>query len=161
MKSIWVVCGGVSSEHGISIQSARSVVKALCSANFHAEVVYITLSGQWHHMTAADFLTEGPEAVILNRRSNILVLRPGHHKKWWCEDKPNIELKCDCIFPLVHGSQGEDGTLQGVFNLLDVPFVGSDVIGSAACMAKHVAKDILRSHQISVVPDVVLTSLNR
>jgi D-alanine-D-alanine ligase len=161
VKSIWVICGGVSSEHDISIQSAHNIVTALCLASFQTHVVYINLAGQWHYMSATDFLQDGPKAVILSQRSSILVLRPGHEKVWWCEDKPDLDLNCDCVFPMVHGAQGEDGALQGLFNILDVPFVGSDIVGSAVCMAKHVAKDILRSYHIPVVPGVVLTSQNR
>ena len=65
------------------------------------------------------------------------------------------------VFPIVHGAQGEDGVLQGFLNILNVPFVGSDVLGASLCMAKHVAKDVLRSHQIPVVPGLTAYSWNR
>lgn len=67
----------------------------------------------------------------------------------------------DVIFPIVHGTLGEDGSLQGMLRVANLPFVGSDVLGSAACMDKDVTKRLLRDAGLNIAPFVTLTRANR
>ncbi len=67
----------------------------------------------------------------------------------------------DVVFPIVHGTLGEDGSLQGMLRMANLPFVGSDVLGSAACMDKDVTKRLLRDAGLNIAPFVTLTRANR
>jgi D-alanine-D-alanine ligase len=109
-----VLAGGRSSEHEVSQASAASVRDGLAQAGHDVVAVELARDGTWWH--------EGEE----------LALRPGRGL-----------LDCDVVFPVLHGPYGEDGTVQGLLELLDVPYVGSGVMASAVCMDKVVFKELM------------------
>jgi D-alanine-D-alanine ligase len=109
-----VLAGGRSSEHEVSQSSAASVRAGLAQAGHDVVAVDLARDGTWWH--------EGEE----------LALRPGRGL-----------LDCDVVFPVLHGPYGEDGTVQGLLELLDVPYVGSGVMASAVCMDKVVFKELM------------------
>jgi D-alanine-D-alanine ligase len=109
-----VLAGGRSSEHDVSRDSAASVAAGLREAGHEVVVVDLARDGTWS--------CAGEEVV----------LRPGRGL-----------LGCDCAFPVLHGPFGEDGTVQGLLELLDVPYVGSGVMASAVCMDKVVFKELM------------------
>jgi D-alanine-D-alanine ligase len=111
---IAVLCGGRSSEHDISRAGGASVARGLRSAGHEVVEVTLTRAGTWLH--------EGAE----------LELRAGRGL-----------LGADAVFPVLHGPFGEDGTVQGLLEMLDVPYVGSGVLASAACLDKVVAKELM------------------
>jgi D-alanine-D-alanine ligase len=160
VKSIWVICGGKSSEHDISISSARNVVPALVDAAFSVSVVYIDRLGAWYHLSSECFMqSTNLNGIDISQAQRLAVL-PGAVRSFYKLDQPQESLVCDVVFSLVHGGQGEDGDLQGFLNCLSVPFVGSDVLGSSICMAKHVTKALLDSAGIATVPGVVVNRGN-
>jgi D-alanine-D-alanine ligase len=158
VKTIWVICGGVSPEHDISILSAKNIVKTLLASDYSLGVVYIDRVGRWFYCDAQDFLTTELSILVVHQQLCRLLMTPGSPQTWQCVDRPDIQLHCDVVFPIVHGIQGEDGSLQGLFNVLNIPYVGSDVMASAVCMAKHIAKDVLRSHGLPVVAGAAMRS---
>ena len=109
-----VVCGGRSSEHDVSLSSGASVREGVAAAGHEVLDVRIARSGAWQHDGAT------------------LSLQPGQGL-----------LGADAVFPVLHGPFGEDGTVQGLLELLDVPYVGAGVLASAACMDKVVFKDLM------------------
>jgi D-alanine-D-alanine ligase len=117
-----VLRGGRSSEHAVSLRSGASVADGLRVAGHDVVVVDLATDGTWS--------CDGEE----------IVLRPGRGL-----------LDCDAVFPVLHGPFGEDGTVQGLLELLDVAYVGSGVLASAACMDKVVFKDLMA---IAGIPQV-------
>jgi D-alanine-D-alanine ligase len=117
-----VLAGGRSSEHDVSLASAASVREALRDAGHDVRAVDLATDGTWSH--------EGEE----------LALRPGQGL-----------LDAGVVFPVLHGPFGEDGTVQGLLELLDVPYVGSGVAASAVCMDKLLLKDLMAANGIPQV----------
>jgi D-alanine-D-alanine ligase len=117
-----VLGGGRSAEHEVSLASAASVREGLAAAGHEVVAVDLARDGTWS--------CAGDEVA----------LRPGRGL-----------LGCDVAFPVLHGPYGEDGTIQGLLELLDVPYVGSGVLASAACMDKVVFKDLMAAAGIAQV----------
>lgn len=144
---IGVIFGGRSGEHEVSCASARNVLAALDPARFEVQPLLITKDGSWHRGTTAEhYLSHGklPEGL----------LGPGNA----LAPVPAPERPYDVLFPLVHGTNGEDGTLQGLLELADVPYVGCGVLGSAVGMDKIVQKSLLREAGIPVADAVPFTA---
>lgn len=142
MINVAIICGGRSSEHEISCISASGVISAIDRSKYQPTLIGITKSGKWVQL---------PTETKFEIRDGKLPEVP--------ESAPNIafeDIKADVIFPILHGPYGEDGTIQGLFEMLDVPYVGNGVLASAVAMDKHFAKQIFIAHGISVAPGVVL-----
>lgn len=156
---VGIVFGGKSAEHEVSLQSARNIVDALDKSRFEATLIGIDKQGQWHVNDASNYLlnAENPALIALNRSNVELALVPGKHERQLVatQGTPAAALgQIDVIFPIVHGTQGEDGSLQGMLRMANLPFVGSDVLGSAVCMDKDVSKRLLRDAGLAVAPFV-------
>ena len=142
-KKISIIFGGRSSEHEVSLRSALNIFKALDKKQFDAYLIGISKQGTWYllsenNLTDSQSLNDSelknhtPVALIsLNGRPYVLNLLT--HEK----------LSFDCAFPIVHGTNGEDGTLQGLLKMINVPFVGCSVLGSALCMDKEYMKIVM------------------
>lgn len=150
---VGVVFGGRSAEHEVSLVSAGSVIKALDKKKYEILPIGITPRGRWISGEGAlRLLAEGrkdttvPETILLPDPGRVGLLRVGGGRRGE-EDR-----RIDVIFPLVHGTYGEDGTLQGLLELADVPYVGSGVLGSAVCMDKVFAKQLCERVGILVAP---------
>ncbi len=152
---VGVLFGGKSAEHEVSIQSARSIVGAIDSERFEVVLIDIDKTGRWYLDEKGGLLAcEGDKReeiteVGLQRRgerSSLVALRSG---------LPVGEL--DVVFPVLHGPFGEDGTVQGLLKLANIPFVGAGVLGSAVGMDKDVMKRLLRDADIPIAPFRVIT----
>jgi D-alanine-D-alanine ligase len=157
---VGVIFGGRSAEHEVSLQSAKNIVDALDRERFEPVLVGIDKEGRWHLNDASDYLLnqENPALIALNRSNRELAVVPGKAEQQLVETGSRQLLDhVDVIFPIVHGTQGEDGCLQGLLRMADIPFVGSDVLGSAICMDKDVSKRLLRDAGIAITPFVSLT----
>jgi D-alanine-D-alanine ligase len=148
---VLVLFGGRSAEHEISIISARFVARSLDPARFEALLVGISSVGAWHLQAA---IPEGDaHAVGLDESGPRVVLAPVPQT-----GRPRLSLEgggeepFDVIFPVLHGPLGEDGSIQGLFELAAVPYVGSGVASSAVGMDKIFQKQILAQAEIPVVP---------
>jgi D-alanine-D-alanine ligase len=144
--TVAIVFGGQSAEHEISILSARNVLAALDRTRFEPLLIGIDKSGRWIRQeeqrlihSARDprqvAIAAGPAAAPLTRA-----------------DGPRI----DVVFPVLHGTLGEDGAMQGLLELAGLPYVGAGVLGSAIGMDKDVMKRLLREAQIPVAPFMVV-----
>ncbi len=136
-----VLAGGRSSEHDISVASARSVVDALDPERYETVVVEIDRGGRWELASGAGELPETSiETLPVVARS-----------------APAATLgQVDVVLPILHGPFGEDGTVQGLLELADVPYVGAGVAASALCMDKDLFKAVLRDRGIPVARNVTL-----
>ena len=146
-RRLVVLFGGRSAEHDVSCMSARHVLAAVDTGRYEVVPVGIGLDGCWSLAAdAAAALAEGRVEGLGDR------LDPSG-PSW--DPLPRLtELAADgpvAVFPLVHGPLGEDGTLQGLLELADVPYVGSGVLGSALAMDKLATKEILAGHGIPQV----------
>ncbi|AJC50537.1 D-alanine--D-alanine ligase family protein [Coxiella endosymbiont of Amblyomma americanum] len=161
--AISVICGGRSAEHEISIQSARNVVIALNLDRYEVSVIFIDRNGKWYLIdNTASFLTQMPQHLIYTQKITPITVALGMHMQPWqsLNEERNL-YRVDCVFPMIHGTQGEDGVLQGLLELLRLPYVGADVQSSAICIKKDIAKSLLRAAGIAVADWYTIWSFNR
>ncbi|WP_277589600.1 D-alanine--D-alanine ligase [Pseudomonas chlororaphis] len=156
---VGIIFGGRSAEHEVSLQSARNIVDALDRERFEPVLIGIDKNGHWHLNDTSNFLInqENPALIALNRSNRELAVVPGKASQQLLETSSQELLgHVDVIFPIVHGTLGEDGCLQGLLRMADLPFVGSDVLGSAVCMDKDISKRLLRDAGLAVTPFITL-----
>lgn len=144
--SLLVLFGGVSSEHEVSCISAASVLHHINSERYEINTIGITKEGNW-------FLTSSPAVNIrdgswINDESNRkAVISPDRSTKGILIKEPDgtySELEVDVILPMLHGKNGEDGTMQGFLQIAGIPFVGSGTSASSASMDKAITKAIIK-----------------
>jgi D-alanine-D-alanine ligase len=141
-----VVMGGRSSEHEVSLASARSVLDALDPARYEAVTGEIGRDGRW------ELGAGSPAELERGGRSVVETMPvPSSHV-------PATLGGVDVVFPVLHGPFGEDGTVQGLLELADVPYVGAGVTASALCMDKDLFKSVLRDKGIPVTRSATLRS---
>ncbi|KFE52555.1 D-alanine--D-alanine ligase [Pseudomonas syringae] len=158
--SVAILFGGQSSEHEVSLQSARNVINAIDRGSYDLTLIGIDKQGRWLHFDECDYLlnADNPAQIKLSESGKLLSLLPGSLAGQFVDVASGVQLpRIDVVFPLIHGAFGEDGSLQGLLRLLAIPFVGPDVLSSAACMDKDVTKRLLRDAGIAVAPSLVLT----
>ncbi|MBK9924893.1 MAG: D-alanine--D-alanine ligase [Anaerolineales bacterium] len=141
-----VLFGGRSGEHEVSLMSARSVLSVLDPARYDVTQIGITREGKW--LTGEDVLGEFERGEIDGLE--YFDIQPDASRN---ADQNNI----DVYFPVLHGTFGEDGTIQGLFELADVAYVGAGVLGSSVGMDKGVFKDVMIANDIPVVDTLVVT----
>jgi D-alanine-D-alanine ligase len=141
-----VVMGGRSSEHEISIASARSVIESLDPARYETVTVEIARDGRWQ-------LGSGAQAALERDGRSAAETLPVP-----TSPVPETLAGVDVVFPVLHGPFGEDGTVQGLLELANVPYVGAGVTASALCMDKDLFKSVLRDNGIPVARSVTLRS---
>ncbi len=169
---IGVLFGGRSGEHEVSLLSAASVINALDKSKFEVVPIGITKEGKWLTASHAERLLQGnktlragdpeatPGAAVLAKGEAILVppvpsseLVPFETD---ASSKPGASIDVDVIFPVLHGTFGEDGTIQGLFELANIPYVGAGVLGSAAGMDKDIMKSLFRDAGLPIVKHVTV-----
>ena len=151
---VGVVFGGRSVEHDVSIVSAMSVMDALDPRRFEVIPIGITPEGQW---LTGNGVVRYLKCHGKGRRPSESMLLPDPAARRMSGRKGPGIPRPDVIFPVLHGSYGEDGTIQGLFELAGIPFVGAGVIGSAIGMDKIVTKLIWQEAGLPVLPFVTLT----
>ncbi len=145
-RKVYLLYGGKSAEHEVSIRTAFAVIQALDFNKYTVIPVYITKQGQW---LKHDVFSRPPEKMeeLLLQTDRTEILPPALFA-FEEGDEP-------VIFPLLHGPNGEDGTVQGLFEVLNVPYVGNGVLASAAGMDKIIMKNIFRDaglDQVNYIP---------
>lgn len=151
---VGVIFGGRSAEHEVSLVSAASVIRALDKKKYDILPIGITPEGRWLSSSEALRLLK-ERADIESLPEHILV--PDPRKRGLVQlhrsSAESVPHPIDVVFPVLHGTYGEDGTIQGLFELADIPYVGAGVLGSAVGMDKVVQKQLLRQADIPVVDD--------
>jgi D-alanine-D-alanine ligase len=138
---IGVIFGGRSGEHEVSLVSAASVIRALDPARYEVVPIGVTRDGRWY--SAPDVLTQLREHGQPAAESEcVLVPEPGRPGLLSLDGGGGRTEPLDVVFPLIHGTYGEDGTLQGLLELAEVPYVGAGVLGSSVGMDKVVQKQL-------------------
>ncbi|PLK58216.1 D-alanine--D-alanine ligase A [Candidatus Palibaumannia cicadellinicola] len=161
---VGLIFGGPSPEHEVSLQSAKNIVETIDKNKFDVVLLSIDKEGKWHINDSSDYLIygENPKYISLKISNKHIAIIPGR-KQSQLVQIDTLEALCqlDVIFPIVHGTLGEDGNLQGLLRMANLPFVGSNVLGSAVSMDKDIAKRLLRDAEIPVAPSITLTRTNR
>jgi D-alanine-D-alanine ligase len=158
---IAVLFGGRSGEHEISLMSARSVLSALNPEKYDITQIGITKDGIW--MAGDGMLDALSSGQMENENLDQVVIIPDqfHNRIWRFQGdsspwtlEPLSEV--DVVFPVLHGTFGEDGTLQGFLELADLAYVGAGVTGSATGMDKGIFKDVMRANAIPTVESIIV-----
>src|SRR5437016_1377097 len=181
---VGVLFGGRSGEHEVSLLSAASVVNAIDKAKYEVVPIGITKDGRWLTAGAAEALLHGktaddskhlragdpeatPGAAVLASGEAVVVppepvhpasrsLTPFQSDATALRRAADRAINVDVIFPVLHGTFGEDGTIQGLLELADIPYVGAGVLGSAAGMDKDIMKSLFRAAGLPIVKHVTI-----
>ncbi|OGR42534.1 MAG: hypothetical protein A2X35_12000 [Elusimicrobia bacterium GWA2_61_42] len=151
-KKIGVIFGGKSAEHEVSIESAKTVCAGLEKAGFKALPLYAPRAGGWRLVPLKALLAggrlSGPEIEPSLASGSFL-------------KKGGGRVRPDALFPIIHGSTGEDGVLQGLLELLGIPYAGCGVTASAVGMDKVISKELAALDGVPVLPHVVIRAHQR
>jgi D-alanine-D-alanine ligase len=151
---VGLLFGGRSVEHEVSVTSAASIFKALDPTHYEVHLVAIDQGGRWHLAPPAL-----PPRTTIEGEEVTLPAVPGGGALLASSGGPVSKVaELDVVFPIVHGRGGEDGALQGLLELANVPYVGSGVLGSALQMDKEVSKRLLAAAGLPVLPWVAASS---
>ncbi len=162
--TVAILCGGVSPEHEVSMNSARNIYKAIDKAKYDVVVIGVSRSGQWLHLPEDEFMqltsiesgNFGFPLVLMPGAENPIQYLPSSHGPQSAIRNSQSAIHIDVVFPIIHGPFGEDGTLQGMLALLGLPFVGPNTLGASVGMDKDFTKRLLRDAGILVAPWVTL-----
>jgi D-alanine-D-alanine ligase len=156
---VGILFGGRSAEHEVSLQSAKNIVDAIDKDKYDVVLIGIDKTGAWHLEEGSRFLlgTNESDSAALSAGGENLAMVPG------TQDEQLVLLSgqpspgsLDVVFPVLHGPFGEDGTVQGLLKLANIPFVGAGVLGSAVGMDKDVMKRLLRDAGIPIAKFITI-----
>lgn len=150
MKNIAIVFGGKSPEHEISVRSAKNVIDAIDKTRYELTFIGIDRQGQWRLVNIEEIGKYVPDTGVE------LAFMPGNTDPIIRMDTHMPLVDIDLLYLILHGPNGEDGTVQGLVRLLDLPFIGPDVLGSSAAMDKAITKSLLRDAGVGVAPGMVV-----
>lgn len=148
-KKIALVFGGKSAEHEVSLISALNIYNALDKSLFEPVLLGVSKEGSWYYFADADVFKKHKSLKDEELSSHHVVSLLTYHEKTFALIlKTQEKIALDCAFPIIHGTMGEDGTLQGYFKILNLPFVGCGVLSSAVGMDKDYMKRLLEKAEI-------------
>jgi len=135
-----ILYGGRSVEHGVSINSAKNIFEFIDKGKFEPYPIGISKSGAWYYTPSVDkqIDTGSPITLTLNANNPTFQTQDGK------------EFKFDVVFPVLHGTDGEDGSIQGLLKAMELPMVGTGVLGSAMSMSKLITKRLLKEAGVPV-----------
>ncbi len=159
MKRLLVLCGGKSAEHEISLKTAKNILKALDRTKFIPIIVAVSRSGTWYYIEDESILetVDKIDDVLDIDSIASLVKFPAYA---CLSTQHGLAIPIDVALSTLHGPNGEDGTIQGLFELCVIPHVGSGVLASATAMDKDIFKQILFFHNIPTTPSITLTPID-
>ena len=142
MTKLGIIFGGRSGEHEVSLMSAASIIRALDSKKFQVVCIGITKKGEWRRFEGAP---DDIESGLWEESSTPFAI-------------DNLKKEVDFAFPVLHGPYGEDGTIQGLFEMLDIPYAGCGVLASSLAMDKISAKTIFEAHGLPTCNHIAVMS---
>ncbi|MDR2519983.1 MAG: D-alanine--D-alanine ligase, partial [Eubacteriaceae bacterium] len=145
MKNVAVVFGGKSGEHEVSLVSAYNVISALDRSRYSLRFIGIDKEGQWHEYKGS--AEKIPDGSWMGDKASLAPFSP------FGAEAESV----DCYFPVLHGTYGEDGTIQGLFEMAGAAYVGCGVLASSLCMDKGIARMAMRDLGIPVAGDILLS----
>lgn len=155
--TVTLIYGGKSGEHEVSLVSAAAIARGL-SINYSLNLIAITKKGKWYLQPASELeriLSDSKAHFeIIEDESKVVSVIPSAGKSAFVTEGKALET--DCVFPALHGSFGEDGNIQGLFEMADVPYVGCTTMSSALTMDKEKTKQVWQAAGLPVVPYVCM-----
>lgn len=153
---IGVIFGGRSGEHAVSLMSARFVLSQLSLDEYDVTQIGITREGDWY--TGEDALQALLDDDISSLSPVTVLPTPSDHSLYLLEGGEKLKMltELDVVFPVLHGTFGEDGTLQGLLEIAEMAYVGAGVTGSAVGMDKAIFFDLMRANNIPVVDTILV-----
>jgi D-alanine-D-alanine ligase len=157
---VGILFGGRSGEHEVSLLSAASILKAIDRKKFEVVPIAITKTGQWLSNGVAQTFLEGKEHISIEAKppnqeglseATLLAIQQTSTAMPTVRLQDSLQSQCDIVFPVLHGTFGEDGTIQGLFELANIAYVGSGVLGSAAGMDKDAMKRLFLAAGLPIV----------
>ena len=159
--TIAIIFGGKSAEYEVSLKSATNIFNAIDRTKFIPLLIGIDTSGEWFYnpqydefdinLTKNDYFAHATSVYLSHSKEKIEIIS---------KETNSTLASIDAAFPIIHGTYGEDGTLQGVLKSMNVPFVGPDILGSAIAMDKDVTKRLLKAADIPVAASFTLYKQN-
>lgn len=143
--NIFVLCGGKSVEHEVSLKSASAIINAINKEKYNVYPIYITKDGTWCNLGLIEEKITNPEELKRTSSSRVASSIGEFLTTCLSNDGENI------VFPALHGPNGEDGTIQGFLELLNLPYIGNEVLSSAVAMDKAMTKDLFAKYNIPQV----------
>ena len=167
--SIGVIFGGKSAEHEVSLQSAKNVIEAIDKDKYEVVLIGIDKKGRWYLNEDSKFLlhTNSPRLIKLDKTNKEVALVRTKQETGQLvnvsDHRPSrrITKHIDVIFPVLHGPFGEDGAIQGLLKLANIPFVGAGVLGSAIGMDKDVMKRLFKNADIPIPKFLIFNRISR
>lgn len=157
-QNILIICGGQSAEHEISILSAKNICNEIDINLFNILIVGITKCGNWYFFDSVKNL---PEEITNNIQQDRVALIPESECAWLMNLKTQTKIAdINIAFPVMHGPYGEDGAIQGLLKMMDIPYVGPGITASALGMNKVLAKKLWDYAGLKIVPYLVLDHYN-
>jgi D-alanine-D-alanine ligase len=160
---IGVLFGGRSGEHEVSLLSAASILKAIDRTKYEVVPIGITRQGQWLNAADAQHLLAGngadspkPQKAKKSAKKSASKAIQRNASAELAQHSGSLNQTLDVIFPVLHGTFGEDGTIQGLFELADIAYVGSGVLGSATGMDKAAMKQLFAAADLPQTPHIAL-----
>jgi D-alanine-D-alanine ligase len=156
---VGVIFGGRSGEHEVSLMSARSVLNVLDLQRYHVTQIGITLEGRW---LTGDHVLESFEAGLFEELKQAVIFSDptisGIHVIHHSEHGKILETlnKLDVVFPVLHGTFGEDGTIQGLLEMAGIAYVGAGVVGSSVGMDKGIFQNVMQANGIPTIETMVV-----
>ncbi len=156
MIRVGLLFGGVSGEHEVSLMSARSILNAISREKYEVVQIGITHEGQW---VSGEHALQQMEKGQTGGLHKVFMFPVPDRGRLYRLNGGTFEspIELDVLFPVLHGTYGEDGNMQGYMELMDIPYVGANVASSAVCMEKGIFKDIMRAQGIPVVETLIAT----
>lgn len=158
-KRLALLCGGQCTEHEVSLRSSIQVLKAIDRTEFDVILICVDKEGRWMLSDEDNYLVNPDDALRISLITNkhYIAVVPGRQDAPFIDTLTGQSLpRIDVVYTLLNGGVGEDGSVQGVLRVLNIPFIGCDVLASAVCMDKEMTKRVLREAGISVAPWVTL-----
>ncbi len=150
---VGIIFGGKSAEHEVSLRSAKNIIEAIDKDKYEPVLIGVDKKGKWLLSDSSKFLLNSgnPKLIKLNNEaSQSVALVPQSDGRIANLDTHQSDKFIEVVFPILHGPFGEDGTMQGLLKLANIPFVGASVLGSAVGMDKDVMKRLLRDAGIPI-----------
>ena len=152
-RKLCLLFGGKSGEHEVSLRSAASIVRHLDSARYQLIPIGIDRQGVWHLQDDSHFKSLSPSVEVLEIKTTDKPVAAVPGKGLCLSSEP---LPIDVVFPVLHGTYGEDGTVQGLLEIAGLPYVGAGVLGSSLAMDKEKTKEIWKQAGLPVVNFIVI-----
>lgn len=159
-KTILVICGGRSTEHSISLLSAKNVLDSVPEKKYKTVIIVINDTGQWFLLSRSEFDTVLKKTKLEkgSKKYTEVTCAPNKGKGMRVLEtiSGKILAQIDIVFPILHGKYGEDGSIQGLFEMMDVAYIGCGVLSSSLAMDKEIAKRIFRESKIETASSAIL-----